>query len=108
MIGIIVSSFAYPTFTDEYNIVFVGIVQISVFVITAILILLVSRRRSRIAKWFLIIAFALGMIFYVPQLSVLLELGVAGVLSSLQMLMQCIGIYFLFTNESLVWFKGKT
>jgi len=84
---------------------FVGFIQFFVFGVMLLLILLISRKRSKIAKWILVVFFGLGIVFYIPQLANLFNLGFAGVLSSLQLIAQCVGLYFLFTQESRDWLR---
>ena len=79
--------------------------QTIVLVILLINILLISRKRSNIAKWVLIVIFFLGLPMYVPLLSILLSAGFVGVLSLLQLTVQLVGVYFLFTHQSRQWFS---
>jgi hypothetical protein len=114
-LGIIVAALTYPTITPAGGEgvelprldIFVGFVQFFIFASLLLLILLISRKRSKVAKWILAIGFVIGVVFYIPQLSSLFEIGFAGVLSSIQVLAQCVGLYFLFTEESRNWFKQK-
>ena len=82
-----------------------ALMQTIVFVILLINILLISRKRSNIAKWVLIVMFFLGLPMYVPLLSILLSAGFVGVLSLLQLTVQLVGVYFLFTHQSRQWFS---
>lgn len=82
-----------------------ALMQTIVFVILLINILLISRKRSNIAKWVLIVMFVLGVPMYVPLLSILLSAGFVGVLSLLQLTVQLVGVYFLFTHQSRQWFS---
>ncbi len=70
-----------------------------------LLILLTSRKRNNIAKWILVTLFGFGIVFYIPQLSSLFDIGFAGVLSLIQVLTRCAGIYFLFAQGSRDWFR---
>ena len=63
-----------------------GFMQFIIIEVILLLILLTSRKRNNIAKWFLVALFGLGIIFYLPQLSSLFDIEFAGVLSSLQVL----------------------
>jgi hypothetical protein len=60
VLGIINSALAYSTIVAPGTEVFAGIVQFFTFGILLMLILLISRKRSNIAKWLWIIMFALG------------------------------------------------
>jgi len=107
-IGIIVSSLSYSATVAPGMEIFAGFIQFFVLGVTLLLVLLTSRKRSKIAKWILVVLFGLGIVVYIPQLAVLFNLGleyqIVGVLSSLQVLAQCVGVYFLFTQESRDWF----
>ena len=77
-----------------------------------LLILLTSRKRNNIANWIFVTLFGFGIVFYIPQLSSLFDIGFAevlsliqGVLSLIQVLTQCVGIYFLFARGSRDWFR---
>jgi len=104
-IGIIVSSLSYSATVAPGMEIFAGFIQFFVLGVTLLLVLLTSRKRSKIAKWILVVLFGLGIVVYIPQLAVLFNLGFVGVLSSLQVLVQCVGVYFLFTQESRDWFR---
>ncbi len=104
-LGIIVAALSYSEIVGAWMEIFSGFIQFFTFVIMLLLILLTSRKRNNIAKWILVTLFGLGIIFYIPQLSGLFDVGFAEVLSSLQVLTQCVGIYFLFTQESRDWFR---
>ena len=114
-LGIIVAALTYSTITpaggDGVELprpdLFVLFVQFFTIVSLLLLILLISRKRSKVAKWILAIGFGIGLVFYIPQLASFFEIGFAGVLSSIQVLAQCVGLYFLFTEESRNWFKQK-
>ena len=103
--GIIVAALSYSEIVGAGMGVFDAFIQFVTLGIMLLLILLTSRKRNNIAKWILVVLFGLGIVFYIPQLSSLFDKGFAGVLSSLQVLAQCVGIYFLFTQESRDWFR---
>ena len=104
-LGIIVSALSYSEMVPAGTEIFAGFIQIFVFGVTLLLILLISRKRSNIAKWIVVVFFGLGIVVYIPQLASLFNMGFVGVLSSLQALAQCVGLYFLFTQESRDWFR---
>ena len=104
-LGIIVAALSYSELVGAGMEIFSGFIQFVTLGIMLLLILLTSRKRNNIAKWILVVLFGLGIVFYIPKLSSLFNLGFAGVLSSLQVLAQCVGIYFLFTQESRDWFR---
>ena len=105
-LGIIVSALSYSEIVGAGMEIVFGFIQFITLGVMLLLILLISRKRNNIAKWILVVLFGLGIVFYIPQLSSLFNKGFAGVLSSLQVLAQCVGIYFLFTQESRDWFRG--
>lgn len=105
-LGIIIAALSYSETVPAGMEIFAGFIQFFVFGIILLLVLLTSRKRSNIAKWILVVLFGLGAIFYIPQLAILFHIKIAGVLSSLQLLAQCVGLYFLFTQESREWFKN--
>jgi hypothetical protein len=82
---------------------------IQLFVLVAItsLILLISRKKNRIAKWIFVILFIFGLPQYIQALSNMLDLGVVGILSALQLVVQCIAIYYLFTPAFSSWMKQQ-
>jgi len=74
--------------------------------IMTLLILLTSRKKSNIAKWLLTIMFAFGMLIYIPSLMAILQEGIiTGLLSIINTLLQCVGLYFLFHKESRIWYS---
>jgi len=108
VIGIIVSSISYSEMVPVELEVFAGFILFFYFFIFGIgllLILLISRKRNNIAKWILVVMFGFGIVMYIPQLAFLFNIGFVGVLSSLQFLAQCVGLYFLFTEDSREWFR---
>ena len=104
-LGIIVSALSYSEIVGTGMEIFAGVIQFVTLGVMLLLILLTSRKRNNIAKWILVVLFGLGIVFYIPQLSSLFNIGFSGVLSSLQVLAQCVGMYFLFTQESRDWFR---
>ena len=101
---IIVAALTYSEIVGARMEIFSGFIQIFTLGLMLLFFLLTSRKRNSIVKWILVTLFSLGIVFYIPQLSSLFDIGL-GVLSSLQVLTQCVGIYFLFTEESRDWFK---
>jgi len=105
-VGIIISALSYSEVVPAGTETFVGAFQFVLIGVLLLLVLLTSRKRSNVSKWILVVGFGLGIVFYIPQLAVLFNMGFVGVLSSIQVLAQCVGVYFLFTQESRDWFKG--
>jgi len=107
LIGVVTSAIMYESMLRQASPLFIGIVQFFTFASTALLIFLISRKRSKIAKWFLVGMWAIGLIFYIPQLSQMLHVGLAGVFSIIQLCLQAVGLYYLFTDEVKEWMDGK-
>lgn len=105
VLGVINSALEYERLVTTSNPIFVGIVQFFVLGILLLLILLISRKANRVALWIWVAFFFIGIIFYIPQLSGMLKNGISGIISSVQFIIEAIGIYFLFSNESRTWFK---
>ena len=104
-LGIIVAALSYSETVAAGMEIFAGFIQFVTLGVMLLLILLTSRKRNKTTKWILVVLFGLGVVFYIPQLASLFNMGFVGVLSSLQVLAQCIGLYFLFTQESRDWFN---
>ena len=71
--------------------------------IVTTLALFVSRRRSEICKWILVLLTAAGLAFSLPSLPVSLAAGPRGWLGIVQMLLQIVAIAFLFTPPARHW-----
>lgn len=72
-----------------------------------LLIFLISRKRSVIAKWILVLLFVGGAAMIAPQLPSTLDQGLIGLLQLSQLAVFAAAIYFLFTREARDWFGGK-
>ena len=105
LLGIIVAALSYSEIVGARMEIFSGFIQIFTLGLMLLFFLLTSRKRNSIVKWILVTLFSLGIVFYIPQLSSLFDIGFAGVLSLIQVLTQCVGIYFLFTEGSRDRFK---
>ncbi len=81
--------------------------QVLILIIVGALVLLTSRKKSVICKWVNTVFFVLGMAAFIPNLAMLLEQGVMGVISAVQLLIQAYAIYLLFNADSEAWFASK-
>lgn len=72
-----------------------------------LLIFLISRKGSPIAKWIFVALFAIGLAFSVPQVVDALDRGLVGLLQLTQLVVQGMAIYFLFTPEAKDWFRRR-
>jgi hypothetical protein len=69
-----------------------------------LLIFLISRKASIVAKWVLAALFVLGAVYIAPQLPAELGKGLIGLLLLTQLAIQVAAVYFLFTPEARDWF----
>src|SRR6186997_2944238 len=79
---------------------FVPVVQGISLAILLLLIFLISRAASVIAKWILVVLFVLGILFMAPMLPQALGQGLVGLLQLSQLVVQAAALYFLFTPEA--------
>ena len=69
-----------------------------------LLILLISRKGSSVAKWVLIILTALGVVGMVMRIGIVLGSGVAGIAEVAHMLLLVAALFFLFKPDAKAWF----
>ena len=105
-LGIIVAGLTYDELATKSNPVLIGTIQLLVLVFAITLVLLISRQKNNFFRLTLLFIFPVGLYFYIPQLSNLFSMEIVGVLSSVQLTLQCLGLYFLFTSESRQWFQN--
>ena len=106
LLGIIVSGLTYDELVTKSNPVLIGTIQLLVMVFAITLVLLISRQKNNFFRLTLLFIFPVGLYFYIPQLSNLFSMEIVGALSSVQLTLQCVGLYFLFTSESRQWFQN--
>ena len=73
-----------------------------------VLILLISRGRSSVAKWIYVVLTVVGLVFVVPQLGAMFSRGLMGLVQALQLLLQVAALVLLFKRESSDWLARKT
>ena len=92
--------------TGQIPLVYLLLALLLGLVLPAVLVLLVSRRRSRVAKWVLIILFAIGLASnvagYNPNGDTRLNVA-AMIITAMQML----ALALLFTGPARAWLAGK-
>lgn len=105
-LGIILVALLYPAIPSHLRVfnAVVGVVTIGVYLA---LVLAISRRGSNWARWLLVGLWGLGLVFYIPDLARFLQSGLVGAIASIQVLLQCLGIYFLFAEDSREWMNSK-
>jgi hypothetical protein len=86
---------------------FIPLIHAAGIVLILLLILLISRKGSAIAKWIFTILFAVGVVFAVPQLAQSIDRGLIALLQLTQLVVQAAALYFLFTPEARAWFREK-
>ena len=89
---------------DEF---FLAGFQFIALLISGVLVLLTSRLRSRFFKWVITLLFILSLAVMIPSLAFYLEQGTMGYIAIVQIAMQAIAIYLLFTPESNEWFSYR-
>jgi hypothetical protein len=70
-----------------------------------LLILLISRRASLVAKWILVLIIALELVYTVPAIPGMLRAGPIGWAETVQLLIQLAAIVLLFTPAARTWFR---
>ncbi len=66
---------------------------------------LVARRRQNWARWVFLVFFVIGLVFYVPALLDMFRAStLIGLLSAVQMVIQLVALYLIFTGNSREWF----
>lgn len=77
------------------------------YVLLATLVLLISRKASLAAQIVFLLLFAAGAVLAIPTVPAILTDGEIGLLQIVQIALQAVAIYFLFTPESRAWFRSK-
>ena len=70
------------------------------------LVLLVSRRRSEVAKWVLVLITVAGLAFALPSLPASIAAGPRGWLGIAQSLLQVAAVALLFTAPGRAWLRA--
>jgi hypothetical protein len=107
LIGVVISAMTYNEVVSQAGALVVTIIEIFVLSLMFLLVLFVSRKRSNIAKWILIIVWLLGLVIYIPALAHFLTMGTVGVLFVAQPVMQAGALYMLFRSDSKSWFESN-
>ena len=102
-IGIIVAALGMKSMTSDFGTaVVIASFQVLILIFILVIVLLITRKNSKIAKWVWLLLFIAGLVMYIPALGNMLENGLIGILSAAQLLIQCLGTYFLFFGKSKV------
>lgn len=106
-LGVLQSALQWQHLTAIASTPFVVIIQCTVFAVLLLLILGVSRGRSKWAKRFLVLGFALG----IPATYHLLKqdaIAITTILALVQTSLQAIGLSMLFTPSAITWLGDKS
>ena len=109
----IVASAAIALGMYDYSAMIVGhlravLVNVTLFGVGVALMVMASRRRSRVARW-LLIPFTLLILFYdLAHFADMLDRGWAAYLAVGRIGLMVAAIYFLFTPRSHAWFAGTS
>jgi hypothetical protein len=102
-IGIIVAALGMKSMTSDFGTaIAIAAFQVLILVIVLAIVLLITRKNSKIAKWVWLLFFLVGLVMYIPTLGSMFENGFIGILSAAQLLIQCLGTYFLFFGKDKV------
>ena len=105
-IGIIVSVLQFSYFQSQANVGFILFIQAFVLALFVLFIWLIARRRANWARWTFLVIFLLGLIPYVPNAIELLQRNpVSGGLNLVQLVLQAVALYLVFTGNAVDWFK---
>ena len=104
LVGVIVAALRYDEIATESDPGSIRIIQFLVLVFVTTLVLLISRQKNNFFRLTLLFIFPVGLYFYIPQLTDLLSMGIVGVLSSMQLTLQLVGLYFLYYLYILLFY----
>ena len=107
VIGIVISALAYERLTEISTPLYILTMQFSILLVMLWIILSITRKKSKIAKWILVIVNLIGIPVYIPHLSTMLNNGVEGWLSVLQLAINLSSLYFLFQPTFIDYLKSK-
>ena len=110
MVGIVFTALSWDSGLAErleVGPMFLPLVLALCYALLATLILLISRKASLIAQIVFLLLFAAGLVLAIPALPTLLEGGEIALLQIVQIALQAVAIYFLFTPEARAWFRTK-
>ena len=102
-IGIIVAALGMKSMTSDFGTALViAAFQVLILIFVLAIVLFITRKNSKTAKWIWVIFFMAGLVMSIPILGNMLDSGFIGVLSAAQVLIQCLGTYFLFFGKDKV------
>lgn len=104
LVGALVSSDLVKEFENPY----LGIGLIFALLGAAFLLtLFISRRRSNVARWLLVIATAISVVPWITHIDMLFSLPAVGNISIVPFLLVVAALYKLFRPHARAWFRGE-
>ncbi len=77
-------------------------------IITLVLWYFAARRASVVAKWIIVVFFAIGVLGLLNSLSKgMVPHGLGGVLTIANIVLQAVAVYLLFRPDATAWFAGR-
>lgn len=77
-------------------------------VVTLVLWYFAARRASVVAKWIIVVFFAIGLLSLLNTLSKgMVPPGLGGVLTITNVVLQAVAVYLLFRPDAKAWFDGR-
>jgi len=105
-VGVVVSVLQFSHLTTMAGIGFIIFIQVFVLAFFVLFIWLIARRRANWARWTFLAIFLIGLVFYIPNVIVLLQSSLlSGSLNIVQCLLQIVALYLVFTGNAVAWFK---
>lgn len=102
-LGIIVAALGMKSMTSDFgSAMAIAAFQVLILVFLLVIVMLITRKKSKIAKWVWLLFFIAGLVMYIPILGNMLVNGFTGILSVAQLLIQCLGTYFLFFGKDKI------
>jgi len=106
-LGIIVAALGYEKLILLSDPITILLSQFIVLLFLLWTILSITRKKSKIAKWILVGFNIIGIPFYIPQLSFMLNNGIQGWLSVIQLVINLSSLYLLFQPKFIEYLKSK-
>ncbi len=83
-------------------------VQVSVEALLLLLLWLIAFKRQNWARWVWLAMFVLGLPGYIAIFKNLFGISAAGAISLVQVILEIVALYFVFTGNAAAWFRRTT
>lgn len=104
-IGLVNTSLGWENLTQKAGVGSLLSVLAGTFLITVVLVLLISRKGSNVARWVLVVMFALGAIPYITSLAgMFAQNPIIAFLAAVQVTLQVIALCLVFRPDTKPWF----